>query len=149
MTPPGPADGWTVQNLREQVRHLETLLLHQRLALLECRKNQETFATAAAERLTVIERGDALLRERDLAIEQARQDMAAVLEDVAQLQSTLSAQEAAHEKERAKWELARREALRGMEELVRRERELTRENVVLRNRGLIHSIIDRMSRIFS
>ncbi|MFN0101026.1 MAG: hypothetical protein ACKV2U_02930 [Bryobacteraceae bacterium] len=127
-----------VQNLREQVSNLELALLRQRSLLEQCRQRQALFENAAAERLVVIERGDRLLKERADEIDRLRRQIEELTQAIA-----------GHAEERNRLEGAYRESSRGMAELASRERTLTREILELRNEGLLHSIVRRLSGIFS
>jgi chromosome segregation ATPase len=143
-----PSD-WTVRNLRDQVSQLEAALLAERALLRQCQESHAIFEHAAKERLLVIERGSDLLQNRADEIAALRQEAAALRLEVSRLTGQLDSSAAAHAQERERLAGACREASRGMEELANRERSLTREILELRNEGLLHSIIRRLSRLFS
>lgn len=128
----------TVGNLRDQIGQLESLLLAQKALLEECRQGRSIFEDAAAERLRVIEHGAELLRAGADEIQALRAELG---------RHASSAAGAAEE--RMRLESSLREACRGVAEMASRERALTGEILELRHEGLLHSIVRRMSRLFS
>ena len=125
----------TIDNLRDQVRQLETALLGQQTLLAECGQRLAMFEDAANERLRVIQRGDELLRSR------AEENQA--------LHAELRELGATADRERIRLQRAWRENGRGMAELANRERALTSELLELRNEGLLHSVIRRLRSLIS
>lgn len=135
---------WSVRNLRDQVRELESALLLQRATLEESRRQLEVFETAAAERLRVIEEADELLRTRAGTIAALEAEMVRLQEAASAATAQIAEMERKHAAEVVRLERARREDRRGMDELAARERTLTAEILELRHEGLVHSIIRRL-----
>jgi len=121
----------SVAGAGEQATQLEA-------ALEKCQERLAIFENAAVERLEVIEKGDALLRDQ-------AEKIAALQEQIIGLQLELQTGIA----ESTKLERACKEASRGMAELANRERALTAENLELRNEGLLHSISRRLRNLSS
>ena len=136
---------WDGRDLRDQVRQLESALLAQQDLLQQCRQRLAIFEEAAGERLRVIQQGAELLKANAAAI-LAQEAEAGQLRLQVQV---LASSAAGHAEERQRLQRASREASRGMEELASRERTLTRENLELRNERLVHSILRRLSNLFS
>lgn len=140
---------WAFRNLTAQVRQLEMVLLAQSSELQQCRERAEVFETAAAERLTVIERGDQLLHSQRETIAELQRQLNELRTEMDAARNELFRFQAQQSEEQRRLETAKLEALRGTEELAYRERVLTRENLELRNEGLLHSIIRRIRSIGS
>jgi transcriptional regulator NrdR family protein len=121
----------SVPGAGEQVTQLET-------ALEKCQERLATFENAAVERLEVIEKGDALLRDQ-------AEKIAALQQQSIELRLELQTGNA----ENTKLERASQETSRGMAELANRERTLTAENLELRNERLLHSISRRLRNLSS
>ena len=142
----GPENSeWDGLDLRDQVRRLESALLTQQDLLQQCGQRLAIFEEAAGERLRVIQQGAELLKDNAAAVLALEAEAAQLRLQVRELASTA----AGHAEERQRLQRACREAGRGMEELASRERTLTRENLELRNERLIHSVIRRLSSLFS
>ena len=136
-------------HLRQQVRELELALTAAHSALQECRQQKEMFETAASERLEVILRGEKLLKARMEAIAGLQEESAQLRQQADELAAQLTAATAQRSDLERRALRQANESARGMAELAERERKLTIENLELRNEGLLHSIIRRISRIFS
>lgn len=115
----------------------------------ECAQRLAMFENAAGERLRVIEHGDTLLKQQQGTIDQLRAEADAALGRAGALEKELAEAVRRQAEERERLEAARLETGRGVMELAVRERQLTAEILELRNEGLIHSIIRRISGIFS
>ncbi|MBL8240900.1 MAG: hypothetical protein JNM66_26000 [Bryobacterales bacterium] len=138
-----------IRNLTAQVQQLELLLLSHRTRMQECAQRLAMFENAAGERLRVIEHGDTLLKQQQGTIDQLRAEADAALGRAGALEKELAEAVRRQAEERERLEAARLETGRGVMELAVRERQLTAEILELRNEGLIHSIIRRISGIFS
>jgi len=136
---------WAARNLRDQVRQLEAALLAQQDVLQECRQRLAIFEEAAGERLRVILEGDELLKTSAEAILALQSETGKLRRQIHELETSA----ACHAEERQRLQGACSEVGRGMEELANRERALTREILELRNEWLVHSILRRLSSLFS
>ena len=126
---------WALQNLREQVRHWESLLLHQRAHLADCIRQKDLFEKAALERLAVIEEGQKLIRERENRISQLAGQISALQKQLeANGEETMRLRDQ-HLRDRAELTRTSLEADRGMAELAQREKALTAQVLELQSEG--------------
>ncbi len=140
---------WALQNLKEQVRHWESLLLHQRSHLADCIRQRDVFERAAQDRLAVIDEGQRLIRERDHRITQLTGQISSLREQLAAAGEEVSRLSEQYRLERVELKRACLEAGRGMTELAQREKALTAQVLELQREGLIDSVIRRISALIT